>query len=327
MAASTSENMCFHSPFLALPAELRLHIYSFVFSVRRDTHLEEQGRGSAMGIQEKGSCVLGRDAEESAVEEVLLVVSDRITCSRRKGLGKAGPHFAAILQTSRQVHDEAIKVLYQQTLFRIALGAGGGESVDKTGRLQINPKPMRPTESEVSGGYLLQDLSLFSRMLYAQLDLDFGKQVNPIWDALPVIRAVLGALKPGRKHITARLRFGLMTAVTCARLSDDMWRRFLGDVRTIDFRGCVPDVEVDHAVERRTRYGRGRFEELTGTLGGELRFVKFEESLGPHDDSLRNCVILWNGCRDSGFIARCWDIVDGGDSWKYEACGAIDICF
>ena len=151
--------------------------------------------------------------------------------SRRTAGGErsADGHFAAVLRTCKLVHDEAAGVLYQQTLFRITLGAGGVESVGRDGKLQIRQayKSRAAEEGHGTDGLPLHNLSLFNRMQNVQLDLNFGAQVNPIWDALPVIRAIVATLGPQRKQVTASLRFGLMTAITCARLPEEPWKRFV----------------------------------------------------------------------------------------------------
>lgn len=189
------------------------------------------------------------------------------------------------------MHDEAIEVLYQQTLFRIALGARGVESVDTKGRLRIQPGPREADQEDDVDGLPLKNLSLFHKMQNVHLDLNFGSQPNPIWDALPVIRAIMAELNPKRKHTTVSLRFGVMTAMTCTRLTEGPWRRFVQELKSVEL-GCVPDIEIDQDAKKWTQYGWQRFEEFQGEMGGGIEFVKFEERLGPHDDGLRACVIL-----------------------------------
>ena len=286
--------MSINSPFLALPAELRLQIYAHVFSM--PSAAEEEDRACSIG---GNGCPRGKNKarrqEAYPAGEVRIVISSSITTRHCDHAGSivGQKNFTSILRTCRLVHKEATGVLYQQTLFRISLGARGTESVDTaSGKLRINhPQPKRAGNDD-DRRRNLQDLSLFDRMQHVHLDLNFGSQINPIWDALPVIRALALTLNPDRKSTTASLRFGVATAITVSRLLDAPWEKFLQQLGDIEL-GCRPDVEVDEDAEKWVQFRRGRFEELRGVVRGrEVRFVRFEERLGAHEEGLRACVVM-----------------------------------
>lgn len=218
------------------------------------------------------------------------MVSDNITCRRSSNTDQmAGPHLAAVLRACRQIHEEAIEVLVEQTLFRISLGARGSESVGKSGRLCLRTKTSQVVKNEEIGAAPLRDFSFFDRIQNGHLSVGFGSQVNPAWDALPVIRAIVATINSNRRYTTARLRFGLMTAITCLRLPDTPWKRFAREVKYIDF-GCAPDIEVDQDEESWSKSGRQIFERFTADLDGELRLVRFEKDLGPRGEG---CRLAW----------------------------------
>lgn len=268
------------SCLLTLPTELRLQIYSYVFSVTTmpDARVDEQQPrfGST-------NCLGG---------EVFVEVSQTITARRRHRISQAaGHHFAAILRTCKQIQAEATDILYQQTLFTVATGTAGAEMVDAGGRLRLQSSSPSASATQKSEGSPLQELTLFDKMQHVHLEVNIGKQVNPVWDVVPVTRAILATLPPGLKTTTATLRFGLMTAVTCSRLTEEVWTRFQQEVKGIPF-GCIPDVEVDEEMERWSRYGQSdKFEAFAVGMGGNLRFVNLIDKIGPHDSTLRACVV------------------------------------
>lgn len=290
MDSTTAANTCTTSRFLALPAELRLHIYSHVFSVDPVHNVAAQHDEV---VEYANKDCLNPHTWPFPAGKVKIDISNAIATSRNdEDTFGAGSCFTAILRANRQIHDEAVKVLYHQTLFRIVIGPRAVESVDANGKLHIQ------SSSRVEAGGVqkdidtpLLDLSLFSKMQNVHLDLNFGSQTNPIWDALTIIRAITATLNSNRKHTTASLRFGLMTAITCARLPEEPWGRFVRQLRSIEL-GCVPSIEIDKDAESWMRDGRQGFEHLRDVLGGEMRFVEFEEGIGPHDEGLRACVIL-----------------------------------
>lgn len=131
-------------------------------------------------------------------------------------------------------------------------------------------------------------------MQNVHLDLDFGPQVNPIWDALPVIRALVLTLPSSSSRIstTAAMRFGVVTAITVSRLLNGPWSKFLQELDSIDL-GCRPDVEVDEDAAKWVQFNMSRFEELRDVVRGtEVRFVRFEERLGPSDKGLKACCVM-----------------------------------
>lgn len=280
--------MSANSPFMALPAELRLHIYPHVFSLPYG-HRDVLRASIETSASEVGA---GSQITEYGAGRVKINISKNITSCRDDAGGQsAGPHFTALLRTCRQIYEEAVEVLYQQTLFRISLGPEALECVDKQGRLWVRSPTEGAGLSSEDRSKPLPDLVLFTKMHNVHLDLNFGGQPNPVWDVPAVTRAILAALNPHRKHTTVTLRFGLMTAITCARISEGSWQRFVRDLKSIDL-GCVPDVKIDRDAEKWSQYGKSRFEELRAVLGGQMDFVEFEEKLSPHDDGLRACVIL-----------------------------------
>ena len=267
-----------------------MHIYSHVFSVD-----SAQNAATQHGETVEHANQHPRDRHDWAFPagEVKVNISNAMATSRNDGdTFRAGTHSTAILRASRQIHNEAVEVLYQQTLFRIVIGPRAVESVDSKGKLRTQSPSMVEAGGETKDIEApLLDLSLFSKMQNVHLDLNFGSQTNPIWDTLSIIRAIVATLNLDRKHTTASLRFGLMTAITCARLPEEPWGRFVRQLRSIEL-GCAPDVEIDKDAEGWMRDGRQRFEHLRDALGGEMRFVEFEEGIGPHDEGLRACVIL-----------------------------------
>lgn len=231
-----------HSSLLALPAELRLQVYGHVFTVPNPFDPVTEDRTLIESIDTSGAENKRRQQQAYPAGELRILISNTITTQHTTHTGQpiGQANFIAVLRTSRLIHKEAIPVLYNQLLVRIALGARGTESISpSTGKLHLNqPLPKHtwpvlwPTTIENDNfrhSRPLHDPALFTRTQNLHLSLDFGPQVNPIWDALPVIRALALTLPPPRtRHrTTASLRFGVAVAMTISRLLPGPWEKFL----------------------------------------------------------------------------------------------------
>ena len=232
--AANSENLPDHH-ILALPAELRIKIYEFLFDLRvdkgRSSYHGEQNRNFDLSAFPSGLCNLQLSAGG--------VVS---SCSLGQSRLASSPllHYGAILQANKLIYREACDILYSRTLFRIQCGEDPGSR-----RLLAASRwsCFNYRKESISSPTMRRRIQ---RIQSANVSMRF-EQEDALIDHLPAIKFLFAKL--GRdSQDTAACRNVTITLVgwlpTYIEDVDQVtWLGILDALRNVHF-GCVPAIEV-----------------------------------------------------------------------------------
>lgn len=263
LVISLHETMADTFPLFALPTELRIRVYEHVFDLRDDSarrlyHEERYGQFD-LDKYPTGVCKLDLSARGTIK-----------SCSLGEARLRTSPlrRLTAILQTSKQVQNEATEVLYAQTCFRIVCGAS-----HSTGSRLLCASRSACFNFRSTNIYDRVMVQLLRQVQNAELSMRFERE-GQILDLLPAVDVVLSILNlsPKRKRRSFCVTLTEWLPICLDTIDPWTWRDIIDALRALTF-GCRPVIEARPIPAEGSEKHR-RLRELTDAAGG----VTFGES-------------------------------------------------
>lgn len=219
---------------LALPAELRVRIYSEVFDLRNDNarqlHHQERYGPFDLTLYPAGVCKLDLSARGTIK-----------SCSLGEARLQTSPlrHLTAILQTSKQVTKEAADVLFAQTCFRIVCGAS-----NYTGSRLLCASRSTCFNYRHTNIYDWAMMQLLRQVQNAELSMRFERE-GQMLDLLPAVDVLLSILNLGQmqKRRTFSIRLAEWLPFCLDTIDRWTWADIIEALNGISF-GCKPVIEA-----------------------------------------------------------------------------------
>lgn len=259
------------SAFFALPVEVRLQIYDYVFSSpswsehRLVCPTRTQGHSTTL-MTACRSCTILNSMERPPPypPAKVLLCNQTATCYTLppklwqyyyRGYQSVHAwsghpkHRTAILQTCWQIYAEAVEVLYDNTLFLVEVKTSSTEPYDSDNYSSWSEQ----------AGYLRQ-------IRHLDMTVRLGRPCD-LWLVGDTLRILFRHLDVERKSTTTSLSFrGFARPRVGTSITPEMWMYFLEAVKTIDLQGDLVMLWFPGWLKE----GTVRFEELDKAAGGRL---------------------------------------------------------